>query len=111
MVGYPAIQTIILDSNPIYEIKASCFCDCKELRKLSIAKIELPNYTNDLRFLRFCPNLIDLIMNECFTQPDFKDVSAIADLPNLQKFFMRGVGLIHTTDLPFKMPSLEILDV
>ena len=46
-----------------------------------------------------------------FTQEDFKDVSAIADLPLLQKFFMRGVGLIHTTDLHFKMPSLEILDL
>ena len=50
-------------------------------------------------------------MDECFVDEDFKDVSTIPNLFNLRKFSMRKVGLIHTTDLHFKMPVLEVLDL
>lgn len=50
-------------------------------------------------------------MNSCFTERDFADVSSMPDLFNMKRFFMRDVGLIRTTDLHFKMPLLECLDL
>ena len=38
-------------------------------------------------------------------------MSALPDLFKLRRLMMRGVGLIKTTDLHFKMPVLEILDL
>ena len=64
-----------------------------------------------MRFLRQCANLETLLMSSCFTDSDFKDVSALPDLFKLRRFVMRNVGLIRTTDLHFKMPVLEILDL
>lgn len=50
-------------------------------------------------------------MNSCFVQSDLADVSAFPDLFNMKRFTMRDVGLIRTTDLHFKMPVLEALDL
>ena len=50
-------------------------------------------------------------MNACFVEKDLADVSAFPDLYNMKKFSMRDVGLIRTTDLHFKMPVLEYLDL
>ena len=50
-------------------------------------------------------------MSSCFVDKDLKDVSAFPDLFQMTKFVMRDVGLIRTTDLHFKMPLLEILDL
>ena len=50
-------------------------------------------------------------MNQCFTGKDLADLSAFPDLFKMRKFEMRDVGLIRTTDLHFKMPLLENLDL
>ena len=50
-------------------------------------------------------------MNGCFVDRDLADVSAFPDLYNMKSFNMRDVGLIRTTDLHFKMPILERLDL
>ncbi len=50
-------------------------------------------------------------MNSCFTQSDFGDLKAIPDMFKMKRFYMRSVGLIRTTDLHFKMPLLEVLDL
>mmetsp|Transcript_8252 Transcript_8252/g.11433 ORF Transcript_8252/g.11433 Transcript_8252/m.11433 type:complete len:88 (-) Transcript_8252:2269-2532(-) len=50
-------------------------------------------------------------MNSCFTERDLADVSAFPDMFKMRRFRMRDVGLIHTTDLHFKMPVLEYLDL
>ena len=50
-------------------------------------------------------------MDSCFVDKDLADLSAFPDLFNMKKFHMRDVGLIRTTDLHFKMPVLEILDL
>ena len=50
-------------------------------------------------------------MSSCFTGSDLQDVSAFPDLFKMRRFEMRNVGLIRTTDLHFKMPLLESLDL
>lgn len=50
-------------------------------------------------------------MSSCFVERDFKDVSPFPDMFQMRKFEMRDVGLIRTTDLHFKMPLLELLDL
>lgn len=50
-------------------------------------------------------------MSSCFVDRDLKDVSAFPDMFQMKTFIMRDVGLIRTTDLHFKMPLLEILDL
>ena len=57
LTGYPNIKTLRLNRNPITEIDARAFQDCKSLKDLDISRIELPNYQGDLRFLRFCTEL------------------------------------------------------
>ena len=111
LIGYPQIKTIILDKNPIEAIEPGTFRDSQNLKSLSICKIKLPNYTDDLKFLRACPKLEELRMSSCFVQSDLADVSAFPDLFNMKRFTMRDVGLIRTTDLHFKMPVLEVLDL
>ena len=71
----------------------------------------MPNYTGDIKFLNRCPNLIELRMSSCFVDRDLADVSAFPDMFQMRKFIMRDVGLIRTTDLHFKMPLLELLDL
>ena len=111
LIGYPQIKFVTLDRNPIEAIEPATFRDCQALVSLSICNIKLPNYTDDLKFLRACPKLEDLRMNSCFVQNDLADVSAFPDLFNMKRFTMRDVGLIRTTDLHFKMPVLEVLDL
>ena len=111
LFGFPYVRDVILDRNPITKIESIAFSACPELVNLSMNSIKLPNYHGDLRFLRQCQNLEKLSMNYCFTDSDFKDVSSLPDLFKLRNFSMRGVGLIKTTDLHFKMPILEILDL
>jgi len=50
-------------------------------------------------------------MNSCFIDKDFKDCSALPDLPKMRKLFMRDVGLIYTANMHIKMPNLEVLDL
>ena len=50
-------------------------------------------------------------MNQSFVERDLADVSGFPDLFKIRKFYMRDVGLIRTTDLHFKMPLLEVLDL
>ena len=50
-------------------------------------------------------------MNSCFVLKDCTDLSAFPDFFNMRKFTFRDNGLVHTTDLHFKMPVLEILDL
>ena len=50
-------------------------------------------------------------MSSCFVDRDLADVSAFPDMFQMKKFIMRDVGLIRTTDLHFKMPLLELLDL
>lgn len=111
LFGFPYLKDIILDRNPITKIESIAFSACPELVNLSLNSIKLPNYHGDLRFLRQCQNLDKLSMNYCFTESDFKDVSSLPDLFKLRSFSMRGVGLIKTIELHFKMPILEILDL
>ena len=111
LIGYPKVQSVALDNNAITEIEGAAFHDCPDLQKLSISNIKLPNYTGDLKFLHRCPNLLELRMNSCFVDRDLKDVSAFPDMFQMRKFTMRDVGLIRTTDLHFKMPLLEVLDL
>ena len=111
LIGYPQVKVVILDKNPIEAIEPGTFRDSQALKSLSICKIKLPNYTDDLKFLRACPKLEDLTMNSCFVQNDLADVSGFPDLFNMKRFEMRDVGLIRTTDLHFKMPVLEVLDL
>ena len=111
LIGYPQVKVVRLDKNPIEAIEPGTFRDCTALKTLSICHIKLPNYTDDLKFLRACPKLEQLRMNSCFVQKDLADVSAFPDLFNMKNFSMRDVGLIRTTDLHFKMPVLEILDL
>jgi len=111
VIGYPKLKKLILDRNPITEIEPAAFRDCSDLESLSINNIQLPNYAGDLKFLRACPNLEELRMSACFTEKDLADLSGFPDLFKMRRFVMRDVGLIHTTDLHFKMPLLESLDL
>ena len=111
LMGFPKIKKLVLDRNPLASIEHGAFRDCPDLESLSICHIKLPNYTGDLKFLRNCTNLDSLRMNSCFTEKDFANVNAIPDLFKMKKFYARDVGLIHTRDLHFKMPLLEILDL
>jgi len=111
LIGYPKLQGVSLDGNPITEIAPAAFRDCPDLEKLSIQNIKLPNYTGDLKFLNNCASLLELEMSSCFTDSDLADVSAFPDMFQVKRFVMRDVGLIRTTDLHFKMPLLEILDL
>ena len=111
IIGYPKLHGVSLDNNPISEIAPAAFRDCPDLEKLSINSIKLPNYSGDLKFLNNCANLLELRMSACFTDADLADVSAFPDMFQMKRFIMRDVGLIRTTDLHFKMPLLEILDL
>ena len=111
LIGYPKLQVVSLGQNPISAIEPSAFRDCPDLEKLSISDIKLPNYTGDLKFLNHCTNLLELEMSSCFTDRDLKDLKAFPDMFQMKRFVMRDVGLIRTTDLHFKMPLLEILDL
>ena len=110
-MGFPRVKEVIIDDNPITNIEGSAFRDCPDLKSLSLNNIKLPNYNGDLRFLRLCTNLERLAMSGCFTEKDLADISAFPDLFNMKRFVMRGVGLIRTNDLHFKMPVLEVLDL
>ena len=54
LIGYPKIQALTLDKNPIEEIAPAAFRDCPDLGRLSVAEIQLPNYQGDLKFLNHC---------------------------------------------------------
>lgn len=58
LTGYPNIEKVIFDKNPIFEIEPTAFKECTDLKYLHLAKIQLPNYAGDLKFLRYSPNLL-----------------------------------------------------
>lgn len=74
-------------------------------------RVQLPNYKGDLKFLRRTPHLQDLRLDSAFPDRDFTDINEIPDLPELESLTIRNVGLISLTDLHFKFPALEHLDL
>ena len=58
LTGYPNVEKVILDRNPLSEIEPTAFKGCTELKSLYLNRIQLPNYTGDLKFLRYSPNLL-----------------------------------------------------
>ena len=109
--GYPKVQDISLKGNPLYRIVHNAFRECVDLQTLDIENIKLRNVRGDINFLKGRNNLTTLKMSNCFVDKDFHDINIIPELQNLERLVIREVGLLHLTDISFKFPMIEVLDL